>query len=88
LLVGVEGADQAVQRRLAGAGTRHLTIKNHHKRHSAIEILMNTALTIEEVSAKLIFSETSPFTRTFKPWAGVPPCVYRENLTDFQSVRF
>jgi len=87
-LGSVEDADQAVQRRLAGAGTRHLTIKNHLKRDSAIEILMNTELTIEEISAKLGFSETSPFTRTFKAWAGVPPCVYRENLTEFQSVGF
>lgn len=69
-----------LQRRLADEGTSYLTIKNHLKRDSAIELLINTDLTIEEISAKLGFSETSPFTRTFKQWVGVPPSGYREKL--------
>ncbi len=68
-----------LQRRLADEGTSYLTIKNHLKRDSAIELLINTELTIEEISAKLGFSETSPFTRTFKQWTGVPPSAYRES---------
>jgi len=67
-----------LQRRLADEGTSYLTIKNHLRRDSAIELLINTELTIEEVSEKLGFSETSPFTRTFKQWTGVPPSAYRE----------
>ncbi len=67
-----------LQRRLADEGTSYLTIKNHLKRDSAIELLINTELTIEEVSVKLGFSETSPFTRTFKQWTGVPPSAYRK----------
>lgn len=72
-----------LQRRLADEGTSYLTIKNHLKRDSAIELLINTDLTIEEISAKLGFSETSPFTRTFKQWVGVPPSAYRENQNIF-----
>ncbi len=68
-----------LQRRLADEGTSYLTIKNHLRRDLAIELLINTELTIEEISAKLGFSETSPFTRTFKQWTGVPPSAYREN---------
>ena len=67
-----------LQRRLADEGTSYLIIKNHLKRDSAIELLINTELTIEEVSVKLGFSETSPFTRTFKQWTGVPPSAYRK----------
>ena len=67
-----------LQRRLADEGTSYLTIKNHLKRDSAIELLINTELTIEEISVKLGFSETSPFTRTFKQWTGVPPSAYRK----------
>ncbi|WP_423896893.1 AraC family transcriptional regulator ligand-binding domain-containing protein [Candidatus Pelagadaptatus aseana] len=69
-----------LQRRLADEGTSYLTIKNHLKRDSAIELLINTDLTIEEISARLGFSETSPFTRTFKQWVGVPPSAYRDSL--------
>jgi len=68
-----------LQRRLADEGTSYLTIKNHLKRDSAIELLINTELTIEEISVKLGFSETSPFTRTFKQWTGVPPSAYRKH---------
>jgi AraC-like DNA-binding protein len=71
-----------LQRRLADEGTSYLTIKNHLKRDSAIELLINTDLTIEEISAKLGFSETSPFTRTFKQWVGVPPSGYREKQVE------
>lgn len=67
-----------LQRRLADEGTCYLSIKNHLKRDSAIELLINTELTIEEISVKLGFSETSPFTRTFKQWTGVPPSAYRK----------
>ncbi len=68
-----------LQRRLNNEGTSYLTIKNHLKRDSAIELLINTELTIEEISVKLGFSETSPFTRTFKQWTGVPPSAYRKH---------
>ncbi len=67
-----------LQRRLADEGTSYLIIKNHLKRDSAIELLINTELTIEQISDKLGFSETSPFTRTFKQWTGVPPSAYRK----------
>ena len=70
-----------LQRRLADEGTSYLTIKNQLKRDSAIELLINTQLTIEEISARLGFSETSPFTRTFKQWTGVPPSAYRKYQT-------
>jgi AraC-like DNA-binding protein len=70
-----------LQRRLADEGTSYLTIKNQLKRDSAIELLINTDLTIEDISARLGFSETSPFTRTFKQWVGVPPSAYRKNQT-------
>lgn len=74
-----------LQRRLADEGTSYLTIKNHLKRDSAIELLINTELTIEEVSVKLGFSETSPFTRTFKQWTGVPPSAYRKYQKSYLS---
>ena len=70
-----------LQRRLADEGTSYLTIKNQLKRDSAIELLINTQLTIEDISARLGFSETSPFTRTFKQWTGVPPSAYRKYQT-------
>lgn len=67
-----------LQRRLAEEGVNYLAIKNQMKRDGAIERLVHTDLTIEEISSQLGFSETSPFTRTFKEWTGVPPSAYRK----------
>mgnify|MGYP000182034160 CR=1 FL=1 len=67
-----------LQRRLADEGVTYLSIKNQVKRDAAIELLVNTDLSIENISTKLGFSETSPFTRTFKEWTGIPPSAYRK----------
>jgi len=67
-----------LQRRLAKEGMTYLAIKNQVKRDAAIDMLVNTDLSIEEISSELGFSETSPFTRTFKEWTGIPPSAYRK----------
>lgn len=67
-----------LQRRLANEGINYLTIKNQVKRDAAIDLLVNTDLSIEAISTQLGFSETSPFTRTFKEWTGIPPSAYRK----------
>ncbi len=67
-----------LQRRLANEGISYLAIKNQVKRDAAIDLLVNTDLTIESISTQLGFSETSPFTRTFKQWTGIPPSAYRK----------
>lgn len=72
-------APHTLQRRLSAEGSSYLAIKNQIKRDSAIELLVNSRLTIEDISARLGFSETSPFTRTFKEWTGVPPSAYRKH---------
>lgn len=67
-----------LQRRLKQEGVTYLDIKNQIKRDSAIELLTNSELSIEDISTQLGFVETSPFTRTFKQWTGVPPSAYRK----------
>lgn len=72
-------APHTLQRRLSAEGTSYLAIKNQIKRDSAIELLVNSRMSIEAISERLGFSETSPFTRTFKEWTGVPPSAYRKH---------
>lgn len=73
-------ADYSLQRKLAKEGNSFLTIKNQVKRDTAIELLVHSQRSIEQISQCLGFSETSPFTRTFKQWTGVPPSAYRKQL--------
>jgi len=67
-----------LQRRLKQEGVTYLEIKNQIKRDAAIELLTNSELSIDEISTQLGFVETSPFTRIFKQWTGVPPSAYRK----------
>lgn len=71
-------APYTLQRRLAQEGLSYLAIKNQVKRDLAIELLVHSRQSIESISAQLGFSETSPFTRTFKDWTGVAPSAYRK----------
>ena len=52
--------------------------ENQVKRDTAIELLTTSECSIEDISLRLGFAETSPFTRTFKQWTGVPPSAYRK----------
>lgn len=67
-----------LQRRLAEEGISYLTIKNQVKRDAAIDLLVNSDLSIEDISVRLGYSEVSPFTRSFKGWTGIPPSAYRK----------
>jgi len=69
-----------LQRQLTKEDTTYLAIKNQLKRDTAIEFLVNTKISVEEISTRLGFSETSSFTRTFKQWTGIPPSEYRKYL--------
>ncbi len=72
-------APYTLQRRLQDEGQSFLAIKNQVKRDMAIELLVNTMMSIEDISLQLGFAETSPFTRSFKLWTGVAPSAYRKH---------
>ncbi|MCJ8145940.1 AraC family transcriptional regulator [Acinetobacter sp. A3.8] len=72
-------APYTLQRRLQDEGQSFLAIKNQVKRDMAIELLVNSTLSIEDISLQLGFAETSPFTRSFKLWTGVAPSAYRKH---------
>lgn len=72
-------APYTLQRRLQDEGQSFLAIKNQVKRDMAIELLVNSTMSIEDISLQLGFAETSPFTRSFKLWTGVAPSAYRKH---------
>ncbi|MFC3902277.1 Helix-turn-helix domain-containing protein [Acinetobacter marinus] len=72
-------APYTLQRRLQDEGQSFLAIKNQVKRDRAIELLVSSRMSIEQISLQLGFAETSPFTRSFKQWTGVAPSAYRKH---------
>lgn len=71
---------QTLRRRLAGEGTTFKDIKNQVRRDTALHFLGKQGLSIEEISYRAGFSESSAFIRAFKVWTGVTPYTYRKGL--------
>ena len=70
-------AETTLRRRLEGEGTSYQAIKDRLRNDAAIDCLCHSALSIDEIAARLGFLETSAFHRAFKRWNGLPPGAYR-----------
>ncbi|HEU4674775.1 MAG TPA: AraC family transcriptional regulator [Motilibacteraceae bacterium] len=66
-----------LRRRLAQEGTSFQALKDAVRRDRAIVLLSRGDLPVEEVAARLGFSEASAFSRAFRRWTGAPPGAYR-----------
>jgi AraC-like DNA-binding protein len=66
-------------RRLRQEGYQFLQIKDKVRRSRSIQLLLNTDLSISQISSQLGFSEDAVFYRTFKKWTGLTPKAYRDS---------
>ncbi|AOY90217.1 AraC family transcriptional regulator [Marinobacter salinus] len=77
---------QTLRRRLKQENTSFQEIKDLLRRDMAIYYLSRQELPINDIAAKVGFTEPSTFHRAFKKWTGVTPGAYREgergNLTE------
>jgi AraC-like DNA-binding protein len=64
-------------RRLRQEGHQFQQIKDKVRRARTIHLLLNTDLSISQISSQLGFSEDAVFYRTFKKWTGQTPKSYR-----------
>ncbi|KWX01806.1 Transcriptional regulator [Carbonactinospora thermoautotrophica] len=68
---------QTLRRRLREEGTSFRRIKDEIRRDAAIAGLVRGGESVEELAARLGFSEPSAFHRAFKRWTGTTPGAYR-----------
>jgi AraC-like DNA-binding protein len=68
---------RTLRRQLAASGTSFGTLLARVRRQLAVELLLETSLTVEQIAAELGYAETSSFTRAFTRWTGLPPSRYR-----------
>jgi AraC-like DNA-binding protein len=68
---------RTVQRRLRRAGTRFEAVLDPLRRELALRHLADEAVGIDEVAARVGFSEPSAFYRAFRRWTGTSPRAYR-----------
>ncbi|MER5526438.1 AraC family transcriptional regulator [Streptomyces sp. NPDC002677] len=68
---------QTLRRRLAAEGTSFQQIRDQLRRDVAISALATGTISIEDISQRLGFSESSAFHRAFKRWTGSAPRSYQ-----------
>jgi AraC-like DNA-binding protein len=67
---------RTLRRQLAQEGTSFRALLNEARSALAVDLLRNVGLTVEEVSKRLGYTDTSTFCHAFKRWHGVPPSAY------------
>lgn len=70
---------QTLRRRLKQENTSFQEIKDLLRRDMAIYYLSRQEFSINDIAAKVGFTEPSTFHRAFKKWTGVTPGAYRED---------
>jgi AraC-like DNA-binding protein len=68
---------RTLRRQLADEGTSFRALLNEARSTLAVDLLCNVGLTVDEVSKRLGYTDTSTFCHAFKRWHGVPPSAYR-----------
>jgi len=68
-----------VRRQLSQEGTSYSQIKERCRCELGLDLLRGSALSVEDIAARLAFCDSDAFRRSFRGWTGVPPSVYRKN---------
>jgi len=66
-----------LRHRLHDEGQSYAAIKDDIRRDLAVELLLNTSMSIGEIAVQLGYSEPSAFFRAFRKWMGKSPEVFR-----------
>jgi AraC-like DNA-binding protein len=67
---------RTLRRRLSDEGTSFRALRNEARSTVAVDLLCNVGLTVEQVSRRPGYTDTSTFTHAFKRWHGTPPSAY------------
>jgi AraC-like DNA-binding protein len=67
---------RTLRRQLADEGTSFRALLNEARSALAVDLLRNVGLTVEQVSKRLGYTDTSTFSHAFKRWHGSPPSAY------------
>jgi AraC-like DNA-binding protein len=71
---------RTLQRRLAESGTRYDQLLDRERRKQAQHYLVETGLSLSQVTGLLGYAEQSAFHRAFRRWFNTTPKEYRANM--------
>ncbi|MFC3614483.1 AraC family transcriptional regulator ligand-binding domain-containing protein [Lutimaribacter marinistellae] len=72
-------AQHTLRRRLRREGVGYPDIRTQVRREMAVRLLTTTGDSVEQIAARLGFSEASAFVRAFRGWTGLTPGAYRNS---------
>lgn len=78
-------SQQVLHRRLQSESTSFKQIKMQARRDLAINLLGKERHRVEEIAARVGFSEPSAFIRAFKSWTGTTPLLFRQHQFDLDQ---
>jgi AraC-like DNA-binding protein len=67
---------RTLRRQLAEERTSFRALLNEARSTLAVDLLRNVGLTVDEVSKRLGYTDSSTFCHAFKRWHGLPPSAY------------
>ena len=76
---------RTLRRQLAEEGTSFRALLNETRSTIAVDLLCSVGLTVEEVSKRLGYTDTSTFRHAFKRWYGVSPSAYLRDSAAFRT---
>jgi len=68
---------RTLNRRLEEAGTNYLRLRDEVRYATARQLLLNTALPVGDVAARVGYAHSSAFTAAFRRWSGHSPVEWR-----------
>jgi AraC-like DNA-binding protein len=71
---------RTLHNQLAREGTSYRKLVDELRRTMAEELLASPGLSVDEIAARLGYSDTSAFAGAFKRWRGMPPGEYKRSL--------
>jgi AraC-like DNA-binding protein len=67
-----------LKRRLAEQNTTFGDLLDEVRQRESLQLLLNADRSIEEIAARVGYSDPSNFRRAFQRWTGLSPTEYRE----------
>jgi AraC-like DNA-binding protein len=68
---------RTMRRRLADEALTYALLLNDQRKESSLAMLRSREMTIDDIAARLGYSNAANFTRAFRQWTGMTPTAYR-----------
>jgi AraC-like DNA-binding protein len=72
---------RTLRRRLSDEGSTYALLLNDQRKESSMAMLRSRDMTVDDVAARLGYSNAANFTRAFRQWTGMTPTAYRRGTS-------